>query len=101
MIRIVVSTYPPTLTYPTLSGSQRERCERVAAALFSRVIARATHLDDGAQVAVVPLHERLGHCGEAGANVRLVCGDPNPNPLTLTLTLTPTPTPTPTLALTP
>ena len=39
-----------TLPYPTLSGSQRERCERVAAALFSRVIARATHLDDGAQV---------------------------------------------------
>jgi len=59
-----------------LGGSQRERCERVAAALFSRVIARATPLDDGAQVAVVPLHERLGHCGEAGANVRLVCGDP-------------------------
>ena len=49
------------------------------------------------QVAVVPLHERLGHCGEAGANVRLVCGDPNPN----RLTLTPTPTPTLTLTLTP
>ena len=28
------------------------------------------------QAAVVPLHERLGHFGEGGANVRLVCGDP-------------------------
>ena len=52
------------------------------------------------------MHERLGHCGEAGANVRLVCGDPNPNRLTLTLSLslslslTQTPTPTLTLTLT-
>jgi len=61
-----------------LGGSARERRERVAAAVFSRVMARAAFLDDGNQVAVVPLHERLGHCGgeDDGGNVRLVCGDP-------------------------
>ena len=58
-----------------LGGSARERRERVAALVFSRIVARATFLDDGNQVAVVPLHERLGHC-EGGGNVRLVCGDP-------------------------
>ena len=30
-------------------GSMRERRERVAAALFSRIVARAAHLDDSAQ----------------------------------------------------
>ena len=38
-----------TMALLTTAGSQRERRERVAAALFSRVVARATHLDDGAQ----------------------------------------------------
>ena len=38
-----------TMALLTMAGSQRERRERVAAALFSRVVARAAHLDDGAQ----------------------------------------------------
>lgn len=60
-----------------LGGSLRERRERVAAALFSRVVARAAPLADGSEVAVVPLYERLGHCGPGdAANVRLVRGDP-------------------------
>ena len=61
-----------------LGGSMRERRERVVASVFSRVVARAEFLDDGSQVAVVPLHERLAHCGaeDGGGNVRLVCGDP-------------------------
>ena len=60
-----------------LGGSARERRERVAASVFSRVVARAAFLDDDGQVAVVPLHERLSHCGlGARGNVRLVCGDP-------------------------
>ena len=44
----------------------------------SRAPPRAlTLLDDGDSVAVVPLHERLAHCGgEDGGNVRLVAGDP-------------------------
>ena len=38
-----------TLALLSMAGSQRERRERVAAALFSRVVARAAHLDDRAQ----------------------------------------------------
>ena len=60
-----------------LGGSLRERRDRATAAIFSRAAARATLLDDGDSVAVVPLHERLAHCGgEDGGNVRLVAGDP-------------------------
>ena len=40
------------------------------------------------QAAVVPLHERLGHCGESGANVRSVSSKLNPEP-------TPNPIPQP------
>ena len=59
-----------------LGGSLRERRDRATAAI-SRAAARATLLDDGDSVAVVPLHERLAHCGgEDGGNVRLVAGDP-------------------------
>ena len=42
-----------TMALLTMAGSQRERRERVAAALFSRVTARATLLDDGAQAHLV------------------------------------------------
>ena len=42
-----------TMALLTMAGSQRERRERVAAALFSRVAARATLLDDGAQAHLV------------------------------------------------
>ena len=41
-----------------MAGSQRERRERVAAALFSRVIARAAPLDDGAQAHLLT-HSRM------------------------------------------
>ena len=51
-------------------GSARERRVFAAARQFSLVAARACVVDDGAAVAVVPVHERLRH--SADPNVRLI-----------------------------
>lgn len=56
-------------------GSLRERRAWDVADMLSKVLSRATMLEGGSAYAVVPLHERLGHCGdERGENVKLVMG---------------------------
>eukprot|EP00967_Tisochrysis_lutea_P074033 scaffold99346_cov30-Tisochrysis_lutea.AAC.1 len=63
-------------------GSLRERRSWDVADTLSRVLARATELQlDGAENApptcvIVPLHERLEHCGTRGGNAKLVGRDP-------------------------
>jgi len=55
-------------------GSLRERRAWDVADVLSRVLARATTLGEDAELsfAVVPIHERLAHCGENGENSKLV-----------------------------
>lgn len=60
-------------------GSLRERKAWDVADVMSRVLARATTLqlaedekDAELSYAVVPIHERLAHCGELGENSKLV-----------------------------
>lgn len=73
----------PLVETPTLraKGSQREKSSWDVADALSRVLSRATALqladDQAPTVSVVPLHERLAHCGaERGENVKVVGCDP-------------------------
>jgi len=62
------------------TGSPNERRRWDVADALSRVLSRATTLEagegGGEVFAVVPLHERLAHCGARGENTKLVGKDP-------------------------
>ena len=56
-------------------GSLRDRRSWDVADALSKVLSRATVLEDDGHV-IVPLHERLAHCDERGENAKLVGRDP-------------------------
>ena len=71
----------PLVTTPSerSTGSLRDRRSWDVADALSRVLSRATQLepdDEGPVCAIVPLHERLGHCDARGENAKLVGADP-------------------------